>query len=121
MNLRRTMAEAGLDYEATEAAVKAGHIRSKLEASSAPAEDIEEIVKLVEDHFKLGRNKYFFVYVSHFFLFLLNETRMNYKHILNFGKTGNNKDIKPICVAPGDNKLDPVAVNGNSLKQETGE
>ena len=39
----------------------------------------------------------------------------------NFGKTGNNIDIKPICVAPGDNKLDPVAVNGNSLKQETGE
>ena len=124
MNLRRTMAEAGLDYEATEAAVKAGHIRSKLEASSAPAEDIEEIVKLVEDHFKLGRNKYFFVDVSHFFLFLLNKTnktRLNYKHIFNFGKTGNNIDIKPICVAPGDNKLDPVAVNGNSLKQETGE
>ena len=86
MNLRRTMAEAGLDYEATEAAVKAGHIRTKLEASSAPAEDIEEIVKLVEDHFKLGRNKYFFVDVSHFFLFLLNKTRMNYKHILNLGK-----------------------------------
>ena len=91
MNLRRTMAEAGLDYEATEAAVKAGHIRSKLEASSAPAEDIEEIVKLVEDHFKLGRNKYFFVDVSLFFLFLLNKTRMNYKHILNFGKTGEKK------------------------------
>ena len=86
MNLRRTMAEAGLDYEATEAAVKAGHIRSKLEASSAPAEDIEEIVKLVEDHFKLGRNKYFFVDVSLFFLFLLNKTRMNYKHILILGK-----------------------------------
>ena len=86
MNLRRTMAEAGLDYEATEAAVKAGHIRTKLEASSAPAEDIEEIVKLVEDHFKLGRNKYFFVDVLHFFLFLLNKTRMNYKHILNLGK-----------------------------------
>ena len=86
MNLRRTMAEAGLDYEATEAAVKAGHIRSKLEASSAPAEDIEEIVKLVEDHFKLGRNKYFFVDVSHFFLFLLNKTKMNYKHILILGK-----------------------------------
>ena len=86
MNLRRTMAEAGLDYEATEAAVKAGHIRSKLEASSAPAEDIEEIVKLVEDHFKLGRNKYFFVDVSHFFLSLLNKTRMNYKHILILGK-----------------------------------
>ena len=86
MNLRRTMAEAGLDYEATEAAVKAGHIRSKLEASSAPAEDIEEIVKLVEDHFKLGRNKYFFVDVSLFFLFLLNKTKMNYKHILILGK-----------------------------------
>ena len=86
MNLRRTMAEAGLDYEATEAAVKAGHIRSKLEASSAPAEDIEEIVKLVEDHFKLGRNKYFFVDVSHFFPFLLNKITMNYKHILILGK-----------------------------------
>ena len=86
MNMRRTMAEAGLDYEATEAAVKAGNIRSKLEASSAPAEDIEEIVKLVEDHFKLGRNKYFFVDVSHFFLFLLNKITMNYKHILILGK-----------------------------------
>ena len=86
MNMRRTMAEAGLDYEATEAAVKAGNIRSKLEASSAPAEDIEEIVKLVEDHFKLGRNKYFFVDVSHFVPFLLNKITMNYKHILILGK-----------------------------------
>ena len=115
------MAEAGLDYEATEAAVKAGHIRGKLEASSAPAEDIEEIVKLVEDHFKLGRNKYFFVDVSHFFPFSSQQNQNELQAHFNFGKTGNNKDIKPICVAPGDNKLDPVAVNGNSLKQETGE
>ena len=48
------MAEAGLNYEAAETAFKKGDIRNKLETNNTPAEDIEEIVKLVEDHFKLG-------------------------------------------------------------------
>ena len=54
MELRRSMAEAGLNYEAAEAAFKKGDIRNKLEAANTPAEDIEEIVNLVQDHFKLG-------------------------------------------------------------------
>ena len=54
MDLRRIMAEAGLNYEATEAAFKKGDIRNKLDATNTPAEDIEEIIKLVENHFNLG-------------------------------------------------------------------
>ena len=54
MELRRSMAEAGLNYEAAEAAFNKGDIRNKLEAANTPAEDIEEIVNLVQDHFKLG-------------------------------------------------------------------
>lgn len=53
MELRRSMAEAGLHYEAAEAAFHKGDIRKQLEAANTPAEDIEQIVKLVEDHFKL--------------------------------------------------------------------
>ena len=59
MDLRRIMAEAGLNYEAAETAFKKGDIRNKLETSNTPAEDIEEIVKLVEDHFKLGKETSF--------------------------------------------------------------
>jgi len=51
MNLRRTVAEAGLDYEALEAAVRDGSLRKTLEATGATAEDIDEMVKLIEDHF----------------------------------------------------------------------
>merc|ERR1719481_1830423 len=51
MNLRRTVAEAGLDYEALEAAVRDGSLRKTLEATGAPAEDVDEMVKLIEDHF----------------------------------------------------------------------
>ena len=54
MELRRSMAEAGLNYEAAEATFKKGDIRNKLDAANTPAEDIEEIVNLVQDHFKLG-------------------------------------------------------------------
>ena len=54
MDLRRIMAEAGLNYEATEAAFKKGDIRNKLDATNTPAEDIDEIIKLVENHFNLG-------------------------------------------------------------------
>ena len=54
MSLRRTVAEAGLDYEALEAAVKASSLRKTVEATGAAEEDIEEIVRLVEDHFCPG-------------------------------------------------------------------
>ena len=54
MDLRRIMAEAGLNYEAAEAAFKKGDIRNKFDAKNTPAEDIEEIAKLVENHFNLG-------------------------------------------------------------------
>lgn len=56
MNLRRTVAEAGLDYEALEAAVRDGSLRKTLEATGATAEDIDEMVKLIEDHFSPGKN-----------------------------------------------------------------
>ena len=49
------MAEAGLNYEAAEAAFKKGDIRNKFDATNTPAEDIEEIAKLVENHFNLGK------------------------------------------------------------------
>lgn len=54
MNLRRMMAEAGLDYDSLQTAFKAGTIRDKLEILKAPSEDVDEIVKLVEEHFKKG-------------------------------------------------------------------
>ena len=55
MDLRRIMAEAGLNYEAAEAAFKKGDIRNKFDAKNTPAEDVEEIAKLVENHFNLGK------------------------------------------------------------------
>jgi len=51
MNLRRTVAEAGLDYEALEAAVRDGSLRKTLEATGATEEDMGEMVKLIEEHF----------------------------------------------------------------------
>jgi len=51
MNLRRTIAEAGLDYAALESAYKDGSIRNKLEPTKAPTDDIDEIVQLIEEHF----------------------------------------------------------------------
>merc|ERR1712106_494499 len=56
MNLRRTIAEAGLDYTALEAAFKDGSIRKKLEPTKAPTDDIDEIVKLIEEHFSVSVN-----------------------------------------------------------------
>ena len=64
MNLRRTVAEAGLDYEALEAAVRDGSLRKTLEATGATAEDVDEMVKLIEDHFSPGKN--FFISSSNF-------------------------------------------------------
>merc|ERR1711874_504732 len=57
MNLRRTIAEAGLDYSALEAAFKDGSIRNKLESTKAPTDDIDEIVKLIEEHFTVNDGK----------------------------------------------------------------
>ena len=57
MDLRRIMAEAGLNYEAAEVAFKKGDIRNKLDATNTPAEDIDEIIKLVENHFNLGTTR----------------------------------------------------------------
>ena len=54
MNLRRMIAEAGLDYDSLKTAFKAGTIREKLETVKAPAEDVEDILKLVEEHFNKG-------------------------------------------------------------------
>merc|ERR1712187_842164 len=54
MNLRRTIAEAGLDYNALEAAFKDGSIRKKLEPTKAPTDDI---VKLIEEHFSVDEGK----------------------------------------------------------------
>jgi len=57
MNLRRTIAEAGLDYSALESAYKDGSIRKKLEPTKAPTDDIDEIVKLIEEHFSISDGK----------------------------------------------------------------
>ena len=54
ISLRRKVAEAGLDYGALEAAVRDKSLRKTLEATGAVEDDIEEIVKLIEDHFSLG-------------------------------------------------------------------
>ena len=54
MSLRRSVAEAGLDYSALEAAVKDGSLRKTLEATGAAAEDLEEMVSLIEEHFSPG-------------------------------------------------------------------
>eukprot|EP00090_Calanus_glacialis_P032374 TRINITY_DN53640_c0_g1_i1.p1 TRINITY_DN53640_c0_g1~~TRINITY_DN53640_c0_g1_i1.p1 ORF type:complete len:341 (-),score=128.54 TRINITY_DN53640_c0_g1_i1:512-1534(-) len=57
MNLRRTIAEAGLDYSALESAYKDGSIRKQLEPTKAPTDDIDEIVKLIEEHFSVSDGK----------------------------------------------------------------
>merc|ERR1712227_645033 len=51
MNLRRMIAEAGLDYDSLQTAFKAGTIPDKLGTVKATSEDVEEILKLVEEHF----------------------------------------------------------------------
>lgn len=55
MNLRRTIAEAGLDYDALEAAVNDDSLRKQLEPTEASTEDIDEIIKLVGEHFSLSK------------------------------------------------------------------
>ena len=51
MELRRIVAEAGLDFDAIQAALKAGDLRNKLKIVEASSEDIDELVQLVEKHF----------------------------------------------------------------------
>jgi hypothetical protein len=53
MALRRTLAEAGLDYSSIAASLKAGRLASRLEATGAAGEDVAEIVELVQEHFRL--------------------------------------------------------------------
>jgi len=53
INLRRIIAEAGLDYTSLEAAYKDGNIRRKLEPLNASTNNIDEIVKLIEEHFSV--------------------------------------------------------------------
>ena len=69
MSLRRSVAEAGLDYSALEAAVKDGSLRKTLEATGAAAEDLEEMVSLIEEHFSPGeiRGMIFLVLFFKFF------------------------------------------------------
>jgi len=53
MNLRRLVAEAGFEYASLASAVKEGTLSSELEAVGAEEEDIEEIERLVGEHFDL--------------------------------------------------------------------
>ena len=53
----KKMNQAGLDYNALEAAFKDGSIRNKLEPTKAPTDDIDEIVKLIEEHFSVDEGK----------------------------------------------------------------
>ena len=91
MSLRRSVAEAGLDYSALEAAVKDGSLRKTLEATGAAAEDLEEMVSLIEEHFSPGEIRgimelciFFQFYFSSFFL----------RHIL--GSQNCNRGVRPV-------------------------
>ena len=57
MNLRRLVAEAGFEYAGLSVAVKEGTLCSELEATGAEKEDIEEIERLVREHFDLVENE----------------------------------------------------------------
>ena len=54
MNLRRLVAEAGFEYASLTAALKEGTLSSELEAIGAEKEDVEEIERLVREHFDLA-------------------------------------------------------------------
>ena len=54
MNLRRLVAEAGFEYASLTDAVKEGTLASELEAVGAEKEDVEEIERLVREHFDLA-------------------------------------------------------------------
>jgi len=57
MILRRTIAEAGLDYASLRKSVKDGSLRDKLLEVEASKEDMEEIIKLVGEHFNSGEEE----------------------------------------------------------------
>jgi len=52
MSLRRTIAEAGLEYSSLSSCLEDGSLASQLEASGAVVEDVREIVRLVKEHFQ---------------------------------------------------------------------
>ena len=51
MELRRIVAEAGLDFDALQAAFKAGELSNQLKTVEGEPEDIEELIILVVKHF----------------------------------------------------------------------
>ena len=51
------MAEAGFEYAGLSVAVKEGTLSSELEAAGADKEDVEEIERLVREHFHLVENE----------------------------------------------------------------
>ena len=54
MNLRRLVAEAGFEYASLADVVKEGTLSSELEAIGAEKDDVEEIERLVREHFDLA-------------------------------------------------------------------
>lgn len=57
MNLRRTIAEAGLEYSSLASSLADGSLVPKLEGVGASKEDVEEIVKLIKEHFNVEDTK----------------------------------------------------------------
>jgi len=57
MNLRRTIAEAGLEYSSLSSCLADGSLEPKLEGVGASKEDVEEIVKLIKEHFNVEAKK----------------------------------------------------------------
>jgi len=57
MNLRRTIAEAGLEYSSLASSLTEGSLISRLEAVGATQEDVVEIVKLIQEHFSIDMDK----------------------------------------------------------------
>jgi len=51
MELRKNVAEAGIDYDALQAAFKDGGVRDKLTGIEGCSEDVDEMVQLVENYF----------------------------------------------------------------------
>jgi len=56
MTHRRMIAEASMDYSALKTAHDSGNLRAKLSQAKMEKDDLEEVIKLVEDHFTLSGN-----------------------------------------------------------------
>jgi len=54
LNLRRQIAEADLDYTALKSAHDEGDLRVKLSSAKIEKEDLEAVIKLVEEHFTVS-------------------------------------------------------------------